>query len=123
MCQRPRPTLKLGLNSDRWEIDRADIEIDSTRLGEGNFGTVNKVLDMLRLGKIKATIVLSSSGNLEGEDRSGRQDAEERGRGRPERPDQRNRSHEDDAPPQPCSGMKVGIESFDRLRWQMKKAS
>ena len=46
VCQRPRPTLRLGL--DRWEIDRADIDMDSARLGEGNFGTVNKVC--MRLG-------------------------------------------------------------------------
>ena len=62
MCQRPRPTLRLGL--DRWEIDRADIEIDSARLGEGNFGTVNKVC--VRLGEntsmIYVTFVLRESG-------------------------------------------------------------
>ena len=41
VCQRPRPTLRPGL--DRWDIDRGEIEIDTSFAKSGNFGMVNKV--------------------------------------------------------------------------------
>ena len=106
MCQRPRPTLRLGL--DRWDIDRADIEIDASFARSGNFGTVNKVRGVkiknmgMRLRGIATPQFAFISGNLEGPDGGGDQDTEERGRrGRFNR---RDRGYEDDAPPKPRSG-------------------
>ena len=68
VCQRPRPTLRLGL--DRWDIDRADIEIDASFARSGNFGTVNKVWGVeiknmgVRLRGIAITICVHLSLNL-----------------------------------------------------------
>ena len=39
ICQRPRPTI--GLNTDKWEIGRDNIELGE-KVGGGNFGEVFK---------------------------------------------------------------------------------